>query len=604
MRMLYILFDLLVPVVIVGVIAVAIVAWRRRDDDELEADEERGIGRPKRLYFYLATPAYMLVAGVGMVLVLRYLLDVLFGPPVISRGTEQLALGLALAVIWTPVWCWHLPRVLRFPEEEPAERRSVLRKLFFYLTLGVTMALVAQASVDLLRWVLGAKSFSGYPLAAVMVWGALWAFHWIAESAEGQPTENTRTIRRLYVYLTSALSLAMLAAGLGVAAYILLRGAYEVLFPVDVLVRTEDSLWNEPMKNSLAASLVGAALWVYHCLYVARLDRQSTLRQVYSYTFAILGGAVTVLSASGIIIFGILQWFIGTPEEASAAEHFRILPGALSALAVGACLWLYHWSTVQWERAALGQLPAARRVYTYIMVALGVSALATAIAALVSTAVGIMVANVDGVLVGTDWWRDRVVLGITLVLLGAPPWSYYWASAQRSAAAKDSQERDTFVRRLLIYGVLVGGSLILLGNLSYLMFMLLHAGLDGDLSLRLLGDVKWNVGAVVASGLFLPYYWLVLREDRQIVGERPAPPPMWRKAVMLLIPESDAAFVSQLEAVLGTKVHVLRRLDSDIVVPQFSDGDLQSLKLRITEAAGERVLLLVNGAGVQVYPCR
>src|SRR3990172_2893967 len=130
MEIAYGLLNLLVPLAVIGGIVAAVVAWTRRDRLEVEEEEEdRGIGMVKRLYFYAATFAYMVVAGVGISLVGGYVLDELFGPPVLSRGTARLALGVALVLIWTPMWVWHRMRVQRFAEEEPAEVRSILRKL-------------------------------------------------------------------------------------------------------------------------------------------------------------------------------------------------------------------------------------------------------------------------------------------------------------------------------------------------------------------------------------------------------------------------------------------------------------------------------------------
>ena len=604
MRIVFGLLNLLIPLVVLGGIVAAVIVWRRREGLEAEAEADRGIGTIKRLYFYAATFAYMVVAGVGIVLVARYVLDELFGPPVLSRETGQLALGVALALIWTPMWVWHRLRVQQFAEDEPAERRSVLRKLYIYLTLGVTAALVAQASVELIRWFLGARSFGGYAVAAVVVWSGLWAFHWIAERGEGQPTDETRTVRRLYLYFTSAYSLTMLAVGVSFALYLVSREAYEGLFSVPVLLKGEEGLWGDVMKNSLAVALVGAGLWAYHWLYAARSDTESALRQFYLYVFAILGGVITTLSATGVIAFGVLQWLIGTPDEASATGHFRFLPGALSPLAIGLGLWLYHWATVQQERAAAGQLRAVRRIYGYIMAALGLGALVAAIAVLVPTAIGIAVTSARDVLVGTDWWRDRIVLVLTLGLLGVPVWTYYWFSMQQMVAAADAEERTSLPRRMLIFGVLGAGALAFLGNISYLLFVFLEAVLEDTLSLTLLRDAKWSMGAVVAAGLFVPYYWLILQEDRQAVGELGVGPAAPRKSVTVLIPEGGSAFVAQLEAALGGKARVLRRLDPDVGTPELSADDLQGLERRVTEAAGSRVLLVADATGVQVYSYR
>ena len=599
-----VLMWVLVFLAIIGFI-VAVVAWRRREGGfEEETEEDRGIGRVKRLYFYVGTFVYMMVAGVGVTLVGRYILDELFGPPVLSRDVSQLALGVALAVTWTPVWAWHRLKVQRFVEEEPAERRSLLRKLYVYVTLGVTAGLVAHASVELLRWVLGARPFGGYPVAALVVWSGVWAYHWLTESVEGQPTEETRAVRRLYIYVTSAYSLGMLAVGLAFAIYLVFREAYEGLFSVPLLLRGEEPLWGDLMQNSLAVALVGAGIWAWHWLYTARLDVESSLRQFYLYAFAVLGGVITMLVATGIIAYWVLVWLIGVPEEETAAGHFRFLPGALSPLLIGLVLWVYHWTVVQLERAAAGQLPAARRIYAYIMATLGVGTLAAAVIVLVPTVIGIGVTSAREVLVGPDWWRNRIALFLTFALLGGPVWTYYWFSMQRWAARGGPEERLTLPRRILVWGAVGIGSLAILGNISYLLFIFLDALLEDTLSLTLLREAKWSIGAATAAGLFAPYYWLILREDRLATAALVSRPAVLRKAVTVLIGEGSSQFIHHLEGALGSGVQVLQRADADVGLPELSAEELQGLERRIAQAAGSRVLLVADAGGVQVYSYR
>jgi len=599
------LIQLLVPLAIIGGIVAAVVAWRRREGDlEPETEADRGIGTVRRLYFYVGTFAYMMVASTGAVLVTCFVLDELFAPSVPSRHASQLALGVVLAAIWAPIWAWHRLRVQRFAEEEPTERRSILRKLYVYVTLGVTAALVAHASVELLRWVLGAKSFSGYPVTALVIWGGLWVFHWMAESAEGQPTDETRTVRRVYLYATSTYSLTMLAVGLALAIYLVLREAYEGLFSVPMLLQEEEPLWGDLMNNSLSVALVGAGLWAWHWLYTARFDAESALRQFYSYAFAIFGGVITILVATGVIVYGALVWLIGVPEEASAAAHFRFLAGALSPLIIGMGLWLYHWQVVQREHAAAEQLPAARRIYAYIMAALGLGALAVALIVLVPTVIGIGITSAREVLVDNDWWRNRIALVITLALVGGPVWGYYWFSMERRVTASGPDERASLPRRVLLYGVLGVGTLAILGNISYLLFIFLDALLEGTLSLTLLREAKWAIGNVVAAGLIVPYYALILREDRRALPQAAAQGPGPRKPVTVLVAEGSEDLINQLEATFKRKARVLQRADSGVGVPELSASDLEDLEQRISQAAGSRVLLVVDATGIQVYSYR
>jgi hypothetical protein len=600
----YGLLNLIVPLAVIAGIVAGVMAWRRREGLEAESEEDRGIGTAKRLYFYAATLAYMIVAGVGIVLVIRHVLNEQFGPTVPRRDTGQLALGVALALVWTPIWTWHRLRVQRFAEEQPVEQRSLLRKLYVYLTLGVTAALATHASVELLRWLFGARPFAGYAVAALAVWGTLWAFHWLAEGSEGQATAETKTVRRLYLYFASAFGLAMMAAGASFAVYVILTGAYEGLFPAKLLLQRDEGLWGEAMKNSLSVTLVGAAVWAYHWLCAARRDAESAIRLFYLHAFAVLGGAITTLSATGVIVFGVLQWFIGTPEEAEAADHFRFLPGAIAPLVVGLGLWAYHWATVHREQASLRQLPAARRIYGYTMAALGLGALTGAIVTLIPTAIGIAVSSAREVLAGEDWWRDRMVLVLTLASVGAPVWTYHWFSMQRGVSAGDPEERSSLPRRILVFGVVGIGALAFLGNFSYLLFAFLDALLEDNLSLELLRDAKWSLGAAGAAILIVPYYWLVLQEDRHAPREAAAAPALPRKSVTVLVPDGGETFLAQLEMALRSRVRAMRRLDAGVGLPQLSLDDLDELEHRIARAAGSRVLLIADASGVQVLSYR
>jgi hypothetical protein len=545
----------------------------------------------------------MIVASVGVVLVLRYVLDELFGPPVLDRDVTQLALGVVLALIWTPMWLWHRARVQRLLVEEPAEHTSVLRKLAAYLTLGVTAALVAQASIELIAWLLGVEDFGGYPLAAVVVWGGLWLFHWEAETNEGQPTDETRTVRRLYVYATATYSLALLATGLSFILSIIFREAYDGLFDLPVFLQRDEALWDDEMRWPVAVALTGGGLWAWHWLVVARGDAGSDIRQFYLYAFAILGGVVGALSAAGVLLFGMLEWGIGTPAEDTASAHFRYVPGALAPLLVALLLWAYHWTVIHDERAAAGELPVARRIYNYTMTALGLGALAGALITLVPTVIAIVVPSAQEVIVGEDWWRDRIVLFLTLTLLGVPVWAYHWYRAERSAALRGAEERQSLPRRMLIFGVLGVGALSVLGTASYLLFVFLNAALEDELSLTLLRDAKWSIGPFAAAVLIAPYYWFVLQEDRA-AAPAPAVPAAPRKSVTLLISADGQPLVERIEAALGAKVRVLQRADAGAGLPELSAEALASMEQRIAEAPGTRVLVVADASGVQVFSYR
>jgi hypothetical protein len=195
----YLLVGLLPFLVIAGIIAGVVVWLRRRGSGE----DDPGIGTLKRVYFYGISFIALGVAAPGVILLIDFLLDNLFGPPAFSRGQGQLALGLALTIVGSPIWFLHWRLALGAVQKLPAEARAFSRQLYIYLVLGISAALFAFGLVSLLRWLLGSGEFNGLDLAFPLVWGSIWVYHWYLQSLDAGRTEDGATVRRLYVYITS-----------------------------------------------------------------------------------------------------------------------------------------------------------------------------------------------------------------------------------------------------------------------------------------------------------------------------------------------------------------------------------------------------------------
>jgi hypothetical protein len=240
-------------------------------------------------------------------------------------------------------------------------------------------------------------------------------------------------------------------------------------------------------------ALVGGIWWWWHWHRVAGVDGQSEPRQVYLYLYTVLGGAVTVVVSLSILLYGLLQWAMDAPGVLAASTHFRFLPGVIAGLAVGGAIWGYHSAVIHQEAGALaGGLLAARRVYRYLVAALGLGTLATGLVLLFG------------------------------VVVGVPIWGRYWWAAQREATAHSDEERTAQSRRVFIYGVFGIAVLITLGDLSALLFVILRDLLEGELALSALQQGKWFIGALLMAGAISVYYWLIVREDREAAGEQPA----------------------------------------------------------------------------------
>ena len=537
----------------------------------------------------------------GLVQIGQFVLEGAFGGDLVSGSRTRLAVGISLAVIGLPVWLIHWRLVHRYVSELPVERRSVVRKLYSHAVLGASVALIIVGLVAIARWVFDDRSFPGYGWSSAIVWMAVWAYHWRLESAEGRPTPETRSVHRLYLYLVSLATLVMLSIGVGRAFHIVLQEGYEALVSLPVLVPTQTGLWRGAMRQALAIALVGGLAWGTHWLYFARDDIHSAIRRLHMHMFAMLGGVITVLVAAGVFGYGLLVWVFGVPDQDSAAAHFRFLPAAVASIAVGLGVWGYHAVVARTEEAkAPSDTVGIHRAYDYVLVAVGLGALAVAIGALVSTSIAILVDSARDILAGPDFWRNRIALVLTLGLLGGPVWAYQWSSVQRQATRMGPEELMALPRRAFIFVALAAAVLALLGSASFLIFVFLRDILNGELALSVLREARVALGIVAAGGIFLPYYWMVYRSDREAEPDTDAAPPIERKDVSVLAADDGERIVNDLESALGYEVEVLAWADPDAQMPAQSEADIRELAERVKEADGSRVLLVPDDGAFRV----
>ncbi|GBD11742.1 hypothetical protein HRbin23_01419 [bacterium HR23] len=353
------------------------------------------------------------------------------------------------------------------------------------------------------------------------------------------------------------------------------------------------------MQRAVALALVGGIGWGFHWLALARVDTGSVLRQVYLYLFAFLGGAVTTLVVSALVLFAVLAWALGLPTVPTA-QHFRIVPQVLPALLVGSALLAYHWRVVQGESARReGHLEGARRAFGYILAGLGLATLVAGLVSLLGLLLGFAVPGMGTPLVGMEPWRGLLALALTQVAIGGPLWAWHWGRAQGRAVREGEAERTTLARRIFLYAVLCLLALVGLGGAVGFLSLLLRDLLAGRLSAEFLGVGRWPLAVVLTTLAFLPYYWQVLREDQRAGAEGVGR----RKAIILVVGERGTALRSQLEEALGVSVHTLWVEDAE-EPPHLTPEALDALREQVRSIPGQRVLIVALRGVVQVYGCR
>jgi hypothetical protein len=520
-----------------------------------------------------------------------------FRENVIVDSFEKLALGLSLALVGIPLWGVHWWFIRKHTRQIPVERLSVVRKIYVYIVLGTSASVVAFSALGVLHWLLGTERFDGGSLARVFVFAALWVAHWLMEEREKPTTRETMAVRRVYLYAIAAASLGAAATGLGQVIATILGAGYDAATSTQIIGGSK--LASDGLTNALILVVVMVPIWVAHWAIFAMEDIESLIRQLYLYPYALLGGVVTVLVATGLVLYAVLVWAFGVPDDSSTAAHFSGLPAAVASLVVGGMIVIYHLSVSRGEVDAPVDTPfAPEKSYLYALTAIGLVGIVTAVGAIVTVVISFAATTGEDTIVGADKLRNTIALAITFGAIGTPLWGYYWTRIQRALAAQDPAERNSPARRIFIFAVLGIGMLALLGSVSTLAFLLFSAILEGDMS-ELLRDTQAAIAVLVPVAIFLPYYWLVYREDRKLApddeaAERP------RKVVSVLVLEGNMDFVARLEQVLGYRVTPLLWSDEE-AIPMTLDGQgYERLAERIGSAAGREVILVPEAEGIRV----
>ena len=133
--------------------------------------------------------------------------------------------------------------------------------------MGVALGFLAYNGYRVLEWALMVGNFPALSWAGVLVWAPVWVYHWRIVSTEVPETSlETRGISRLYLYLASALGIAMLASGVGFLVYLTLNEGYSAAF--EAAVSGSDRLWGEAARTALSVAVVGGVIWWAHWFQV------------------------------------------------------------------------------------------------------------------------------------------------------------------------------------------------------------------------------------------------------------------------------------------------------------------------------------------------
>jgi hypothetical protein len=353
--------------------------WRLAMEDRNRSGESPAAAAVRRIEVFAAALVAMLMLAVvaaGLLwLAWRALAEpaqpVTLGPPWWAGPVMQYT---PAAVVWAAGWALHWAIAegwLARPELQAQERHATVRRLYLYLTVFVAVAFtLTNVSRLLYGFLLAALGDprpggqplllgAGRPLSWVAVFLPLWWYHWsiLRRDAAALPLgEPQAGIRRLYTYLVSILSLALLATGTGLALSAL----------VDVAaagggVQLTDAALRSKVSFAATSVIVGLPVWTWHWGTAQRLaadatqgwlERRSLSRRIYLY-LVLFAAVVTILGTGAALLYEVLRALLGARIDIA---YWRTLGNELGAVLVALGVLAYH---VPVLRADLRAAPAA-----------------------------------------------------------------------------------------------------------------------------------------------------------------------------------------------------------------------------------------------------
>ena len=564
--------DLLIPIFVSlvqlallgGLVYLFVRLVSRRD----RGPTESGAVSIRRFFLYSLMLGTLILSGLGIAGVVSAAASASL---LVTKDSTAIAMSLAFVLVGVPVYGGLAFFAAGRLREDPMEQRSL--GWAFYLTVALVGSLVTTMSVGggfLTALVVDAR-FDRTLFVHLVVWGSVWIGHWLVVSRR-EPKLGASA----HLLLGSAAGLIVTAGGVAGLLVAALRQIYDVFWTTTIVGGGV-----EDIVGSVIVVIIGIPVWWWYWFRHARGIDRTPMWTAYVLLLGVLGGVVATVSGAGVMVYGVLEWFIGDPAVSSAGSHFMFLPASLGIVATGGAVWAYH-------AAVLGsrdrrERTEVDRIYDYLLAGVGLTVGAAGIVTIVAVALG-SIAGGDV----TSSAGNAVAAAITLLAVGLPLWWKYWSLIIDRRDVDPSGELSSITRRIYIFGLFGAAGVVAVISLIVVLFVVIEDLLDGTSGRGTLGSVAVPVGLLVTAGTLAWYHFAVFREDRADAPEQDRS--MLREIIVVATSEDP------LESLIGDRTHapirVLRSSSPPVVV-----GTLDEVLEELAGGTFERVVIVARGDG-------
>lgn len=307
-----------------------------------------------------------------------------------------------------------------------------------------------------------------------------------------------KTIRRLYFYAVSAISIEVVLWGI----IGLLRSIFN---PQDITNNASN------LASALALIFVGVPIFLIHWAWAQNVsskddeEHSASIRAVFLYGI-LLGTLIPVVQ-------NLLAFINRTILSSAQLSAYRAVVGGsqtwldnLIAIVINLLIAAYFWNVLRSNWKTLSEpesFAEIRRLYRFVWVLYGLLMAVYGVQQAISYAFSFP----TGVL--GEIGGETAVNAIALMVIGSPIWYYAWRFLQD--ALVESDEKESYLRLGLLYLLTLGGVIVFLVSCGDLLYQLLQQLLgDGQSTNEFIRELGGPISVAVPFGVIWAYYgkWL------------------------------------------------------------------------------------------------
>jgi len=354
------------------------------------------------------------------------------------------------------------------------------------------------------------------------------------------------SIRRVFFYLVSLVTLGILAGGAGV----LLTLLFDVTISAPEAIG-QTGFSRQQLSLGIAMLVIGGPLWMLFWRHIQnsliRYPAESGAESRHLYLNLIL--TVTALTALASAQ-PFLQWlFSGLPAE-------RHISGSLATCIVTLIIWFYHWHLASREGTPSPGSQTLRRWYIYIVSGWSLILVCVSLVQFINGLVRCLPWWGD-IFVGEAAWTGVLAANLPALILGSAWWAWHWF---RSGGDVDSTLRQVYLYLLTIVGSAIAGLTALVIGLYR---TLVWATGAAEINSRYFQFSGWVLPLLLVMAAVWVYHQAVVREEAEQVRERRLTARRIHFYIMSFIGLGAATY--GLFALLGTLLNLILNLISPAV---------------------------------------